>query len=158
LNVHNSYRKTNLITMKISNKTNYGLRFMLNLALNYGQSQMTLNDIAEKENISEKFLESIAAIIKSKGLVKVKRGAKGGYELAKSPSQITIKELFDALESDFFKNEQAANIAETSLANQCVSTMTNNFSDVIKKHLESTTLETLVSDYNSRMANQMFYI
>jgi Rrf2 family cysteine metabolism transcriptional repressor len=144
--------------MKISNKTNYGLRFMLNLALNYGQSQMTLNDIAEKENISEKFLESIAAIIKSKGLVKVKRGAKGGYELAKAPSQITIKELFDALESDFFKNELPSNISETSLVNQCVSKMTNNFSDAMKKHLESTTLETLVSDYNSRMANQMFYI
>jgi Rrf2 family protein len=144
--------------MKISNKTVYGLRFMLNLALSYGQIQQTLKEIAEKEQISEKFLESIAATIKSKGLVKVKRGAKGGYELAKSPAQITIRELFNALESDFFKHDFNNINSEISIVNQTINKMLDDISEVIKSHFESITLETLLNEYYSRNKSQMFYI
>jgi Rrf2 family protein len=73
---------------------------MLALAQNYGKEPVYLKDIAKQEEISEKYLSLIIMPLRGIGLVNSVRGAYGGYNLAKDPSQITLKEIVDILEGD----------------------------------------------------------
>ncbi len=58
----------------------------------------SLRSIAQKENISFDYLEKIFSRLEKKGLVKAKRGATGGYFLSEDPQEITLKDIFDAVE------------------------------------------------------------
>lgn len=73
---------------------------MVALARNYGKGPVFLKDIARSENISEKYLSLIIIPLKGVGLVNSVRGAYGGYNLNKDPSEITLKEIVDVLEGD----------------------------------------------------------
>ena len=84
--------------MNISTKGRYGLRAMLDLAANYQGKPVTLNNIAKRQGISEGYLEQLMMHLKRSRLVKSVRGAQGGYVLAKKPEDITVGEIFRALE------------------------------------------------------------
>ncbi len=71
--------------MKISTKGRYALRLMLDLAQNQKDGFVALKDIAERQDISKKYLEQIVPILNRAGLLKTTRGYQGGYMLAKSP-------------------------------------------------------------------------
>jgi Rrf2 family protein len=86
--------------MKLSTRARYGVRVMVELALNYGKGSVILKDISKRQNISEKYLSLIIIPLRGVGLVNSIRGAHGGYSLAKDPSQITMKEIVDVLEGD----------------------------------------------------------
>lgn len=86
--------------MKLSTRARYGVRLMVELALNYGKGPVFLKDIAKRQNISEKYLSLIIIPLRRVGLVNSIRGAYGGYSLAKDPSHITMKEIVDVLEGD----------------------------------------------------------
>ncbi|RKY23092.1 MAG: Rrf2 family transcriptional regulator, partial [Planctomycetota bacterium] len=74
--------------MKLSTRTRYGVRALLELAGSYGKGPLQIKVIAHRQDISVKYLEQLIAILKSAGLVKSIRGSKGGYVLAKTPNQI----------------------------------------------------------------------
>ncbi len=76
--------------MKISTKGRYALRMLYDLALNGNENYVSLKDIAERQNISKKYLEQIIPLIGKDGILKANRGNKGGYMLAKSPSEYTV--------------------------------------------------------------------
>jgi Rrf2 family cysteine metabolism transcriptional repressor len=84
--------------MKISTKIRYGTRAMLELACHYGEGPIELKEIAKRENISFKYLEQVIVPLRTAGLVKSARGSKGGYSLAKHPSEIYLKDLVVTLE------------------------------------------------------------
>ncbi len=84
--------------MKLSTKVRYGVRLMLDIAINYKIGPVLLKDISKRQEISEKYLWQIIDLLKNGGLVKSTRGAKGGYALAKLPSSITLKDIAEALE------------------------------------------------------------
>jgi Rrf2 family protein len=86
--------------MKLSTRARYGVRLMVELALNYGKGPVYLKDIAKGQNISGKYLSLIIIPLRRVGLVNSNRGAYGGYSLAKEPSQISMKEIVDVLEGD----------------------------------------------------------
>jgi Rrf2 family protein len=86
--------------MKLSTRTRYGVRLMLALAQNYGKEPVYLKDIAKQEAISEKYLSLIIIPLRNIGLVSSVRGAYGGYNLAKEPKLINLKEIVDVLEGD----------------------------------------------------------
>lgn len=86
--------------MKLSTRSQYGVRLMLALAQNYGRGYIYLKDIARREGISEKYLSLITIPLKGAGLLNASRGARGGYTLARPPSDTTLKEIVDALEGD----------------------------------------------------------
>ncbi len=86
--------------MKLSTRTRYGVRLMVALAQNYGKTPVFLKDIAKGENISEKYLSLIIIPLRGMNLVNSVRGAHGGYNLSKDPSQITLKEIVDVLEGE----------------------------------------------------------
>jgi Rrf2 family cysteine metabolism transcriptional repressor len=84
--------------MKLSSRTRYGMRAILELALEYGKAPLQIKTIADREDISNKYLEQLIAMLKASGLVRSIRGPRGGYVLAKPPSQVLMKDVFLTLE------------------------------------------------------------
>src|SRR5690349_23243995 len=83
--------------MRISTRGEYGLRALMELGLE-PDSAMSLRDIAERQHISLDYLEQIVPALKAAGLVKSRRGAQGGYQLAKPAAEITVYDALVALE------------------------------------------------------------
>lgn len=84
--------------MKISTKGRYGLRLMVDLAQHYQQGLVSLKEIAQRQEVSEKYLEQIIILLHKSGLIKSVRGSQGGYTLAKSPDEIMVGAVLRALE------------------------------------------------------------
>lgn len=86
--------------MKLSTKGRYGLRAVLDLALNSETEAVALSSIAERQSISISYLEQLIAKLKKAGIVESTRGARGGYILAKPAEEISVGEILRALEGD----------------------------------------------------------
>lgn len=84
--------------MKLSTRTRYAIRAMIELAQNHGNKPMQLKIVAQRQGISVKYLEQLIAVLRSSGFVRSVRGAKGGYMLAKEPDQIRLNDIFHCLE------------------------------------------------------------
>jgi Rrf2 family protein len=76
--------------MKLSVRGEYALRALLVLGLNYGEGVVRIQTISEQQNIPKKFLEQILNDLKTLGAVESRRGASGGYRLARPPQNITL--------------------------------------------------------------------
>ena len=83
--------------MNFSTKGRYGLRAMIDLAV-HSEEAVPISSIAARENISECYLEQLAAKLKKAGLVVSTRGAQGGYRLARPSSEISVGDVLRALE------------------------------------------------------------
>ena len=86
--------------MKISTKGRYALRMMLDLAEHANGSFVALKDIAERQNISKKYLEQIIPVLNKSRILKTVRGSQGGYMLARTPDQYTVGEILRLTEGD----------------------------------------------------------
>jgi len=84
--------------MKLSTRGRYGVRAMLELALNSGKGPVPLRDLASRQEISAKYLEQLLIPLKGAGLVKSVRGARGGYMLARDPQIISLYDIVRSLE------------------------------------------------------------
>jgi Rrf2 family protein len=86
--------------MKLSTKSTYGLRAMVNIALGHGSGAVSVKEISAKEGISGVYLEQLLNKLRRKELVKSVRGPSGGYTLSKKPGGITVKDIVLALEGN----------------------------------------------------------
>ncbi len=87
--------------MKLSTKGRYGLRAMLDLALNAeNQEAVCIQSISERQNISESYLEQLVRKLRTAGLVNSVRGAGGGYQLARPSSEISVGDVLRACEGN----------------------------------------------------------
>lgn len=86
--------------MKISTKGRYALRLMIELVRSGNEQPIRLKELAEKQNISEKYSEQIISLMRRGGIVRARRGTQGGYELAKSPKDITVGMILRLTEGD----------------------------------------------------------
>jgi len=84
--------------VKLTTKSRYGTRLMLDLAINAQDGPVPLNDVARRQNISVKYLEHLIRSLKKAGLIKSRRGPFGGHMLSKLPQDITIGEIVRTLE------------------------------------------------------------
>lgn len=84
--------------MRLSTKGRYGVRALFDLALHSGDEAIALKSVAQRENISEKYLEHLFASLKKSGLIQSVRGAQGGYRLARPPEEITLGDIIRVLE------------------------------------------------------------
>ncbi len=84
--------------MKLSTKGRYGLRALIDLAQYSGNEPVSITSIAGRQEISERYLEQLMALLKKEGLVKSIRGASGGYVLAKDLSEISVGDVLRALQ------------------------------------------------------------
>lgn len=79
--------------MRISTKGRYAIRIMVDLAMSPENEYVKVKDIAFRQKISEKYLEQIIGILSRAGILRSVRGARGGYQLAKSPENYTVEEI-----------------------------------------------------------------
>ena len=84
--------------MKVSTRGRYALRLMLDIALECGRGPVSLRDVAQRQDISDKYLEQIVTPLGRAGLVRSVRGAGGGYLLTKAPEEYTVGEILRCLE------------------------------------------------------------
>ena len=84
--------------MKLSTRSRYGTRMMLDLAQHYDQGPVQIGDISKRENISVKYLEQLIIPLKKANFIKSVRGPKGGHMLAKTPEEITVGDIVRILE------------------------------------------------------------
>jgi len=94
-----------------SEKINYALSALFELANNFNQSHMQIKEIAKAQNIPKSYLEQLLVNLKRGNLVESVRGAQGGYKLKKPPNEIKIIDIIEALESpialvDYSKNSE----------------------------------------------------
>lgn len=144
--------------MRISTRSRYGSRLMLELALNHGKEPVFLKNIAKNEEISEKYLSQIIIPLKAKGLVTSFRGMNGGYVLAKPPSQITLREIVELLEGGL---ELLGCIGNPSICSRVSICVTRDIWSLLGKGiaqtLDSVTLEDLVESHNRKNEEVMIY-
>ncbi len=84
--------------MMFSTRAEYGVRVMVDLARRGGDDPVPLAEIAEYEQLPLAYLEHLVARLRRAGLIESRRGAHGGYLLAREPAQITMAEVVEALE------------------------------------------------------------
>lgn len=84
--------------MKISTKGRYALRLILDIALNDAKTPVRIKDIAERQQISDKYLEQIVSSLNKAGFVKSLRGPQGGYRLTKKPEEYTVGMILRLIE------------------------------------------------------------
>ena len=86
--------------MKISTKGRYGIKALIDLVMNSENESVTLKTISKRQNISERYLEQIFSALRKSGIIIGRKGAQGGYTLAKDPKEITISEILRVLEGE----------------------------------------------------------
>lgn len=144
--------------MRISTKGRYGARLMLELALYYGKGTVLLKDIAKREEISEGYLEHLLPPLKAAGLVNSSRGAHGGYTLAKTPSEITLREVVQALEGPLSPAECVGTPNVCQRVRSCVTRdIWKKLGEKISQTLESVTLKDMVEMQKNKGETSLIY-
>jgi len=134
--------------MRLSTKSRYGLRALFDIAYNSGNLPTQIQDISRRQEISPRYLEQIFQSLKKNGILKSKRGPQGGYFLARTPDQITVKEIIEATEGDV-KLVECTAIKKTKTGKcvfdgSCVTqTVWSEAGTILNDYLGSLTLKTL---------------
>ena len=84
--------------MKVSTKGRYGLRMMIDIAMNQNEGPVSVRDIARRQSLSDKYLEQIITQANKAGLLKSIRGAGGGYQLSRPAKDISVGEILRVME------------------------------------------------------------
>jgi len=150
------------MNMKISTKGRYGLRAMVDLAVYSGGDHISLKSIAERQCISEGYLEHVFSALRKSGLVKSIKGSQGGYSLGEDPSKITVGTILRVLEGDLSVIEEKDMKEKTNdRIEDCIrEKVWNAINECIAGVVDKITLEDLVNEYK-KMVNQeifMYYI
>jgi len=132
--------------MKLSTKSRYGLRLLFRLAT-AGKDLVPLGEIAEKEGISEKYLEHIINRLKVGGIVQAQRGIKGGYILARKPSEIRLLEVIEMLEGPLTLVDCVGSKACGRLPTCPTQWVWDRLSQVLRQELDGITLEDMIRRY-----------
>lgn len=96
----------------ISTKGRYALRIMVDLATHDGDVPVSVREIAQRQDISGKYMEQIIGVLTRAGLLRSVRGAQGGYHLARAPQEITVGMILRATEGDLAPAECVAEGAQ----------------------------------------------
>lgn len=133
--------------MLISTKGRYALRVMIELAQYDCDKYVPLNTIAEKQEISEKYLESIFVLLSKSGLVDGLRGKGGGYKLNRKPSEYTAGEILRVTDGSLAPVACLEDCAKSKCAKEeCCRTrpMWEKLDSIIGEYLDSVTIEDLL--------------
>jgi Rrf2 family transcriptional regulator, cysteine metabolism repressor len=135
--------------MKISTKGRYGLRCMVDIAVNSMGDYIPLKVIAERQEISENYLEQVFSTLRKADLVKSIRGSQGGYTLSKDASKITVGEVLRVLEGELSITGDDPNSMQGGKSIECCinSTVWQSVNNSINSVVDSITLENLVDEY-----------
>jgi len=131
--------------MRLSTKARYGARAMLDLAIRSGEGPVLVREIARRQGFSARYLEQLLLPLKAAGLVRATRGARGGFSLARSPSEIKLSEIIQIMEGSMAPVECVDNAGVCSRADLCITReVWGEMKKAMEGVLESTTLQDLV--------------
>lgn len=134
--------------IKFSTKGEYGIRMMVEIARHYGKGPVSLTDVSRSEDLPLPYLEQLVGKLRKDGLLRSRQGAHGGYELARSPREITIGDVLRALEgpiAPMFCATESRDEVECARQSRCtVTTVWERVRDAIAGALDSITLADLV--------------
>ncbi|MFZ0450936.1 MAG: Rrf2 family transcriptional regulator [Desulfatiglandaceae bacterium] len=131
--------------MKLSTRSRYGTRLMLDLASHYEEGPVQMGEIAKREDISVKYLEQLIIPLKKNGFVKSVRGPKGGHVLTRHPRDITMGEVVRALEGGIDLTVCIENPGECTRSSRCAARgLWEETSKVMYDKLDSVTLLELI--------------
>lgn len=146
--------------MKLSTKGRYGVKAMLDLALHNEEGPVALKSIAERQDISENYLEQLFATLRKAGHVKSIRGAQGGYILAQDPEMVTIGSILRTLEGSLAPVECVVEEDPLKCAREegCVTKIIwQRIRDKVNEVVDSITLADLIEEYR-KLSNDDGYI
>ncbi len=131
--------------MKISTKGRYALRIMIDLAINSNGKFISLKDIAQRQDISNKYLEQIISLLNKAGFLETARGYTGGYKLAKNPKDYKIGDILRASEGDLAPIYCLTGAEECDKQKDCKTySFWKGLDNVINEYIDSKTLEDLI--------------
>ena len=134
--------------MKISTKGRYALRMMLDLAVHRSDGFIALKDIADRQNISKKYLEQIVPLLNKADLLRTNRGYQGGYALSKNPDQYTVGEILRVTEGSLCPVSCLQNpVNECPRASECITLpVWEGLYKAINNYLDSVTLQDIIDN------------
>ncbi len=138
--------------MMISTRGRYALRLMLDIAINEKEEPIRVKEIAERQDISDKYLEQIIAALVKAGLVKSLRGPQGGYRLNKKPEEYTVGSILRVTEgklSPVACLEDEVN--QCPRKGECITIgLWEKLNDAIKEIVDNTTLQDMIDEHRDK--------
>ena len=144
--------------MKISTKGRYGLRIMLDLALNAGAKPRMIHQIADSQQISEKYISRLIIKLRKAGMVKSIRGAKGGYRIARYPKNLTLLEILEVMEGpvsivNCVCHPKSCNVTEECAARE----IWCNLNEEIRRSMAKITLQDIIEKYREKHEGSEYF-
>jgi len=144
--------------MKISTKGRYSLRMLLDLAQHKDNGFIALKDIAERQDISKKYLEQIVTLLTRADILRANRGSQGGYMLTKAPDQYTVGQILRITEGSFAPvacMEDMPNKCER--ASFCMTLpIWQGMEKVLSEYFDGITLQYILDNYGGAGADEYY--
>jgi len=139
--------------MKLSTRTRYGSRALVEIAAAYPDRAVCVREISEKQQISPKYLEQIIGSLKLAGIIRPIRGMHGGYTLTRPPDRINLRQVFDVLEGSIAPVQCVDNPNACPIRDECPTRSTwVEIKSAVADVLEKRTLQSLVTEWKSEEA------
>ena len=107
--------------IRLSTKIRYGTRAMVDICLHYSAAPVLAKDVAKRQGVSKKYLDSLLRELTTKGLLRSQRGSGGGFVLARAAGEITMKQIIEALGGEMALSECTTDDASCRQSTQCAS-------------------------------------
>ncbi|MGE3271215.1 MAG: Rrf2 family transcriptional regulator [Chloroflexota bacterium] len=145
--------------MKLSMRSDYGVRAVIDLARRFGEGPVQSAEIAARESIPEAYLEQLLTSLRKAGLVRSSRGPRGGHELARDPGAVAVGEIIAALEGPLLSldclGEPDGDRASTATITR---ELWESVAGAANSILDQTTIAELVERQQTREQRVMYYI
>ncbi len=139
----------------ISTRGRYALRMMVDLAEHKTEGYISLKDIAERQEVSKKYLEQIIPMMNRSGLLQTVRGYQGGYRLSREPKEISVWEILNAAEGSMVPVaclESEKNTCPRS--GECATLpVWEGLKDVVSEYLSGISLQTILEEKQAKAGN-----
>ena len=147
--------------MKLSSRSEYGIRALLELAQRQGQGPIQSREIAERQAIPDSYLNQLLLALRKAGIVQSIRGPAGGHQLARPPERVTMAEVVGALEGPPFSGNDGAGAADddgsdTATDAWAVRWLCGELDAAVACVLHGVTLETLLARKRTRNASLVY--
>ena len=147
--------------MKLSKKSRYGLRALIDLAVNSRTELVSLGSIAQRNDISAQYLEHVFSALRKGHIVKSMKGSQGGYVLVRDTKEITVAQIVEALEGTYdLEDEVDRNNVGRGDQEAIQHLIIDRINDCVQEILEDMTLKDLVDAYEGYQdsVEGMYYI
>jgi len=133
--------------MRLSTKSRYGTRAVLDIALHYDKGPVTLNDISERQDVSRKYLGQIVNQLLAAGILESIRGPRGGYVMGRSPKKTKVGEIIRALDGPL---APVRCVDKSNLCDRTSTCATREVWEKLKESLESVVDNITIADLMTR--------